>query len=369
MCKKMLLVYGGLTHLVSMVQATREEARVMAEEEEEEEEIAVGDEATQSMAISALLSLAHHCSRRPPTKRRLSAGLAGPVDKFHPIACSPLLPPSKRQRRDSFLALNELTPVLNPPSSPLPPPPPPPPLSSPPPPPALCHYIDTDHTPFDLVVLTTYNDCKDRFPVHRSILMEASEVFRVMLGGRYQESSAEQVHLKGVVPSAFESLLHHMYGCAWDCPMLQWSRGLVPLSSGKQLELNRKQCHSEIVQAMFCSSSSSSSSSMHPAATNMTQEDSSMLHCLEVLACANQFFVTSLSLECESRLTLCLSPVNLVPMFLFSQLHGSERLAHSCISYLVGMSCPLRQRELFKQLLQSPDSDKCLQRIEEMFNQ
>ena len=326
----MLLTYNGLHHLTSMAEIDHKEDEGESEEKMEGneketnvvEEDKMKNEVTQSMAITALLSLAQNCSKHPNLKRKLSGGRAWSIDRSH---SSPVMP-AKRQRRGSF---SEPTPCTSiafvlPASS------------------SFCRFIDTDHTPFDLVVVTSYKESKESFAVHRRQLMECSEVFSVMLGGGYRESSSMQIHLQEVLPTAFESLLHHVYGCSWNC-------------SGKRLNLQSEQS-SEEIRAIF--------------STHSTNQDDIMMRTLEMLACANQFFVASLVADCEMRLTASISPDNLVPLFVFSQLHGSETLARSCVTHLINLPSSSLQRNLFKQLLQSSDcSCKCLRIIESMFQQ
>lgn len=346
-CRRMLLMYGGLHYLISMIEGDQQslegtdmsETREGIEKDKENVEVKVCvDEVAQSMAIAAMLSLAQNLSKNPSLKRQLSTRKST-AEQYHSVMPSPL-PPSKRQRSESFeptLATTETVFSFLPQ----------PPLS-----PAYCRYMDSDHTPFDLVIATSYEESQGSFAVHRSQLMENSQVFNVMLGGVYQEALSEQVHLKGVVPSAFESLLHHIYGCSWNCV-------------GRRLRNHpeKTRTYSDEVEVMFASAFPS------PVSPTTSQEEGGlMLHCLEVLACANQFFVASLIAQCELRLTASISLTNLVPLFIFSQLHGSERLARSCITHLVNMPSSSHQRDLFKQLLESSDcSCKCLRIIEEMF--
>ena len=277
---------------------------------------------TQSMAITALLSLVQHCSKLPNLKkRRLSGNHTLSANQSH---STPVMP-AKRQRSGAFSEPASCTDSALLPSAPL----------------SFCRYRDTDHTPFDLIVMTSYKERKQSFSVHRRLLMECSEVFRAMLGGSYRESSSMQVNLHEVLPTAFESLLHHVYGCCWNC-------------TGNRLDSNLEQS-SEEIRTIFSILLSSYSSS-------------DVIHTLEVFACANQFFIPSLVAECEMRLVASISPDNLVPLFLFAQLHDSETLSRSCVTHLINLSSSSLKKKLFKQLLQSSDcSCKFLHIIESMF--
>ena len=325
-CRRMLLKYSGLHHLTSMAKMTYEENGEKIEEEGNEESSATEEEkkkeVTQSMAIAVLLSLAQNFNKLPNLKRKLSGSS---IDQSH----SSSMLPAKQQRRGSFSEPTPCTSIALPLTAPS----------------SFCRYVDTDHTPFDLIVMTSYKERKQSFSVHRRQLRESSEVFNVMLGGSYRESSSMQINLHDVLPTAFESLLHHVYGCCWNC-------------TGKKLNLDLEQS-SEEVAAIFSNLLSSHSSS----------QGSDMLRTLEVFACANQFFIPGLVAECEMRLVASISPDNLVPLFVFSLLHDSETLAYNCVTHLINISSSILQRNLLKQLLMqsSECSSKCLHIIESMF--
>ena len=343
-CQKMLLSYYGLHNLLQLSQGKLVSSKSMCSsslsttiEEDHESELNKDttsedtendrvSESTQLMSIGTLLFLAHHFHRNPVRKRRHSytsdRSLTSPrqqsFQKFFRYESTPPEIVSTKEASPSPIAAAPTTP--------------------------LCLYRDFDHWPFDTKI---YLDGGHTFPVHRCLLIESSDVFGVMLSGRYHESSSSDINLHKVPPSAFESLLHHMYGCTFSC-----------------CTNTIKCCHSDddnedyemdlIINEII----SPLDEGVQPL----------VKHCLRVLICSNQFFVSTLLVRCEQYLQDYLRVDNIVPMFLFSQLHQSHLLARKCIQCFVSMKYSHKQNDIFQELIESQDSEKFLQMIEDLFS-
>ena len=281
-------------------------------------------ESTQLMSIGTLLFLAHHFHLNPARKRRHSYTSDRSVT-------------SPRQQSFQKLFRYESTPpeilyTKEPSPSPI--------VAAPTTP--LCLYRDFDHWPFDTII---YLDSGHTFPVHHCLLIESSDVFAVMLSGRYHESSSSDIHLHKVPPAAFKSLLHHMYGCSFTC----CTDTINCCHSDDNNEDYEMDLINEIISPL--------DKGVQPL----------VKHFLQVLICSNQFFVSTLLVRCEQYLQDYLKVDNIVPMFLFSQLHQSHSLARKCIQYFVSMKYDHKQNDIFKELIESQDSKKFLQMIEDLF--
>ena len=224
-----------------------------------------------------------------------------------------------------------------------------------------CRYQDSDHCPFDYMVILHQNGTGTsrhgsgteqlvKLPVHREVLMEASEVFSGMLGGHFIESCTSEVVLKDVDPQAFRSVLHHMYGCGWLC-----KEAVKCLSH-------------DLSHDQSCDLENISDSTMAAVSSNfdLPSEHSDVMHTLRCLATASQFLLGSMCRECERHAATFLATSTVVPLFLFSQLHGSCWLAEECVRYMVGLPPSLQRRECLLELASSVEGDTALEMVERL---
>ena len=215
-----------------------------------------------------------------------------------------------------------------------------------------CRYHDSDHWPFDYVIAlhqngtgTTQHGSGTKqticLPAHRAVLMEASEVFNGMLGGHFIESTNSEVFLKDVDVKAFCSVLHHMYGCGWQCS-----------------EVTKHHSHDESCD-LSCDHNNISDSTMAAVTSNfdLPHERVDVLHTLRCLATASQFLLGSLCGLCECRAVRFLRVTTVVPLFIFSQIHGSCWLAERCVQFVVDLSPSLQRRTCLLQLTSCAEGD------------
>ena len=216
--------------------------------------------------------------------------------------------------------------------------PPPPPLSS-----SLCFYRDFDHWPFDTSIVLD-NDVA--LPVHRRLLVEASEVFSVMFSGSYKESNDSTVRLRYVCPSSFESVVHHVYGCGFHCE----GRGrLVEEMDGTESYSDK--LIEEIVGPI-----------------NEEEGQEEAWHFLRVMVLANQFFIPSLLRAVQDAFLKYLSLGNVTPVFLFSQMHQCSMLSDASVRLLVSHGPGGSQSDAYLSLVESIECDELLQSIVTVFH-
>lgn len=287
----------------------------LASSEEREEQ--------QMMAIDSLLTLAQNVGRGH--KRRGSFEEEGP-------------PPAKRRRLDPSPTDTSLY------------------FSAAP---SHCKYRDSDHCPFDLIIVVGNAENTTRLPVHRSCLMESSKVFAVMFGGQYQESSLTEIYIKDVPPLAFKSMVHHAYGCGWPCPSVldkilhsetpcsDVTQDCDPVGEVADLTSRLTQPVVEEVVASF----------------DFLEDRRQARHCLQALACASRFLLPELCAQCEYSAASYLTPTNVVAMFHFSQLHQSLYLAERCLRLVVALPHSELRRRVFRDLLSSPEGPEALEML------
>lgn len=223
-----------------------------------------------------------------------------------------------------------------------------------------CRYHDSDHCPFDFEILLHQNGTETAqhrsgtqqtvcLPVHRAVLMEASEVFAVMLGGQYLESGLKEVLLKNVHPQAFRSIVHHMYGCGWLC-----TEATADLQASSH--------------DLSCDRSDISDSTMAAVTSNfeLQNEHVYVLHTLRCLAAASQFLLSSLCGECERQAAAYFSTASVVPLFMFAQLHQSCWLAEDCVKYIVGLPPSLQRRLCLLELASCGEGDTALDMVQRL---
>ena len=220
-----------------------------------------------------------------------------------------------------------------------------------------CRYIDTDHRPFDLtIVLHSPARQQLQVQVHKAKLMEESDVFRVMLAGSYKESLCTEVHIHSVALRGFLSLLHHIYGCGWEC-------GAMLDKVYRRPDDDEEEEGSNIIVSSQSDVVSESSDILLEAVTSAckSKEDAHKVqHCLQVLACAGRFLLPDLITLSEHAAVKYLSPDNLVPMFHFAQFHQCFCLAESCMRALLGLPHTRLRTDLFKELLTSGEGEAAI---------
>ena len=299
----------------------------------------------QSMALDSLLQLAHNMIRPSSRKRRHSY----PSTSDDSLLDG--LPPSKAPRlslsHQESLPVELTTPQSCGPSlaqnlkkSAL----------------TKCRYADYDHCPFDMVITVENKGSSPQQPppplsmqVHRSMLIENSDVFAVMLGGQYMESSRSEVVLHKIPPLAFLSVIHHTYGCGWQCD--------------KVIE---RVCEPEYFAASNVGSNEDESVSRHELNLSLTSdllisqivdkcagetEKRLAEHCLQVLSCAGMFLLPELVTLCEHEAVRYLVPDNISAMFRFAELHWCLCLAESCVRSLVNLPHSNQRTEILRDVI------------------
>ena len=227
----------------------------------------------------------------------------------------------------------------------------------------VCRYHDSDHCPFDFVVVLSQpgagagqtSGSVVRLPVHRNVVMEASEVFRVMLGGHYLESGSSEVFLKDVHPQAFRSIVHHMYGCGWLCGKA--TSDLVTPSA---------ESHDQSGDQQDCCDVTDSTIAAVSLNFDLPSEQAAVSHTLRCLATASRFLLSSLCGESERQAAGLLSRATAVPLFLFSQLHQSCWLAEQSVRCVVGLPPSLPRRACLLQLAASAEGDTAMDMLQRL---
>lgn len=247
----------------------------------------------------------------------------------------------------------------------------------------FCCYHDSDHCPFDLTVVVSDKHTTLQMPVHRSILSESSDVFSVMLSGHYKEALCNEVCIREVPPLAFMSLLHHIYGCGWLCPVVMeevLKRENMNNSSDCELMTtthisncrSTDDANSSIDVNTQVSEKPFTASTVHAATEVMikevchcTRDYRTAAHCLQVLTCAGQFLLPELMALCEHHFaSSLLCPSNIVPVFHFARLHQCCCLAESCLHCVVAMPHSELRREIFGELVASSEGTSVLVMID-----
>lgn len=307
----------------------------------------------QSMALDSLLQLAQTMIRPSARKRRHS--FPSTSDDFFDG-----LPPSKTPRlslsHQESLPVDFCTPQIPAPS------------------PVVqnlisgctkCRYADYDHCPFDMVITVENEGSSPQSPqplsiqVHRAMLVDNSDVFAVMLGGQYMESSCSEVVLHKIPPLAFLSVIHHTYGCGWQC--------------AKVIE--------RVAESEYCSSVTVSDvvsdQSVCQDRVNLSLTSDLLIsqvvdkcvgetekrlagHCLQVLSCAGMFLLPELVTLCEHEAVRYLVPNNVSAMFQFAELHWCMCLAESCLRSLVNLPHSSQRTDILRDILESPQGETAL---------
>ena len=326
-CHKMLVSYGGLQNLLLLVQdkpVTTPCACTKPKGESSKDTTAVlpdngnlysvcNSELLHSLSIGTLLFLAYYYFKVPVRKRRTSCNDSIKIlSKLY-----------KCEANDDTVVMTTNTESTS----------------------EYCLYKDFDHYPFDTLVAL---DDQGVFPVHRSLLMESSEVFAVMLSGRYQESASNQIYLHQISSLAFEVLVHHMYGCEFNSSECKFNSSPTDVNTVIDDDLVNNIIYSIDERE-------------DPPARKLIKRT------LLALVCADQFFLSSLKQKCEELLQRFINCSNVVLMFTFSQYHQCIQLSKKCVEFLISLDQGELQKRLFVQLLESHDSQTFLQIVESLF--
>ena len=218
-----------------------------------------------------------------------------------------------------------------------------------------CRFVDTDHFPFDLTIIVhnPTGECLN-LQVHRSTLAEESDVFRVMLGGHYKESSSREIHIHSVSLHGFLSLIHFIYGCGWPCRSVRSQVSeMVQIGTG----MTSAECSSSDIT--YEATEQLLSYIMAPYKSKEEADEAEC--CLRVLVCAGQFLLPELIILCEHAAVNYLLPANIVAMFNFSQLHQCFCLGKNCIRALVILPHSKLRTDICRELLASPEAEAALQ--------
>lgn len=335
LCQRMMLGYGGFHCLCRLSQDDT-------------------DDDLQAMALDSLLQLAHTMIRPSSRKRRHSYSTSDDLVDIPP--------PSKVPRLNFSLSHQEPLPSL--------------PLADIPSMIAqaissnentTCKYRDSDHCPFDMVI-TVKNEGSDSLSiqVHKSMLVNISDVFAVMLGGQYMESSCNEVVLHKIPPLGFLSVIHHAYGCGWQCHHV-----LERVREAEWVPV----CESNIEDDTFSQErlnlSWTSDVFISQVADKCAGEREKKLarHCLQVLSLAGMFLLPELVMLCEHEAVNYLIPNNVSAMFRFAELHRCLCLAESCVRSVVNLHHSKERTEILRDIITSPQGETALNIIKVFLQQ
>lgn len=298
------------------------------------------DDDLQAMALDSLLQLAHTMIR--PHSRKRSHSYSSSDD------LTDVAPPSKVPRRN-FSFFHQEPSLL--PSLPLPDIP------------SLnaqamssnkttsCRYRDSDHCPFDMVITVKNDGCDSlSIQVHKSTLVNISDVFAVMLGGQYMESSCSEVVLHKIPPLAFLSVIHHTYGCGWQCPSV-----LVRVREAEWLPVCKSDVECDTFSQEGLNLSWTSDVFISQVADKCMGETEKKLarHCLQVLSCAGMFLLPELVMLCEHEAVAYLVPDNVSAMFQFAEFQRCLCLAESCMRSVVNLQHSQERTEILRDIIMS----------------
>ena len=216
-----------------------------------------------------------------------------------------------------------------------------------------CRFADSDHCPFDLtLVIHTPSEDRLRLQVHKSVLAEVSDVFKVMFGGHYKESSSGRVHIHSVPICGFLSMIHFLYGCDWNCRS-------VTNQLSKLLQGDVSSCEESLSPDVIFEATEQLSRDIKSSCN--TEEDAEEAErCLQTMVCAGRFLLPDLIRLCEHAAAKYITPGNVVAMFNFSQLHQCFCLGESCVRALLTMPHSQLRTDTFGELLASPEAEAAL---------
>ena len=291
------------------------------------------------LAVDSMLTLAHHMQKQRHKRRYMSVRLGINARKF-PFSRLDVSFQDLSLSEPQAFPLQVCEPAVgDPPTEAVP---------------HYCKYMDTDYHPFDLTLLLhSPSGSTLRVPVHKSTLVDHSDVFRVMLDGSYRESSSGEVHIHSISPSGFVSMLHHLYGCGWKCKAV-----------GDQVKRTVEPCGMEVaVNSDLLSETSGALLDVIVSGCRDCEEGVRVEHCLQVLACAGRFLLPDLVTLTEHETVRYLCAGNVVAVFHFARLHQCFCLSESCVRILVNLPHLKLRTEIFKDLLASSEGEAAIQII------
>ena len=217
-----------------------------------------------------------------------------------------------------------------------------------------CRYMDSDQRPFDLTLLvhTPLGD-KLQLQVHKSILAEESDVFKVMLSGHYKESSSGEVAIHSVPICGVVSMIHYLYGCSWKCPHIQSKLSKETLQRG--VSPGDPSSSSDVIYA-----ATQQLLDVITSSCDSDQNGRELDQCLQTMVCAGRFLLPDLIMQCEHGADRYITPGNVVAMFNFSLLHQCFCLGESCLRFLLNLPHSQLRTDTFGQLLSSPEAESAL---------
>ena len=311
------------------------------------------DDNLQAMALDSLLQLAHTMIKPSPRKRRHSYSTSEDLLDIMPPNKAPRLSVSSVEPHPAdTLSLPPSLLRLMPCSR----------LNK-------CRYIDHDHCPFDMVI-TVKNEGSSplSMQVHKSMLVDLSDVFAVMLGGQYLESSCSEVVLNKLPPLAFLSLIHHAYGCGWQCSSVM-ERVLESDWLNVAATDDDKELYSSRQERLNLSLTSDLLISRVVDKCVSDSEKRLACHCLQVLSCAGMFLLPELVTLCEHKAVNYLVPDNVSSMFSFAELHWCLCLAESCVRSVVHLPHSQKRTETLRDIVESPQGETALNIIKVFLEQ
>ena len=200
-----------------------------------------------------------------------------------------------------------------------------------------------------------------------------------MLKGSFAESKSGQIVLRGICPRAFLAILHHLYGCNWNCALVEQELNSLSSVCSQQEDSfgNKNHPLSDVSSDSITSDSLNSDnllSLVFATKTSKAEENKQCFiearQCLEVLACANRFLLTDLCTACEKQLCNCLplnsTGIHLPSLFAYCQIHEAKILPQLILDYiLLKLGNPSLCSKLFHEILAGPTGYAALMLIKD----
>ena len=246
-----------------------------------------------------------------------------------------------------------------------------------------CQYKADPSRPFNVEIIVFPNGTKMdyyyRFLAHKEILSEISDVFCAMLGGSFAESRSGRIVLRSVCPRAFLAILHHLYGCNWNCAQVEQHLDIFvtnicieeyrtvykdpDFSSGAIDGSANDLLNSDNLLSLIFTAKTKEAKQNEDRFVEARQ-------CLELLACANQFLLMDLCTVCEEQfcsfLPLDSAGIHLPSLFAYCQIHEAKILPQSILDYiLLQLGNPSLCLKLFHEILAGPTGYAALMLIKD----
>ena len=176
----------------------------------------------------------------------------------------------------------------------------------------------------------------------RDLIRKHSKMFDRMFDPIYTESTKTIVHLTDVNEQAFVTLMHFVHGC--------------------KLRLD---CYRECISCLFtgCENEEPNNGRALPHDDKSVSEQ--WRFTMDLLSCAERFFVHVLKERCEDLLVGELSDENVVEIYLLSRWNNCDILTtESVIHLLTKVRCPKLRTQFFMEILLSHEKDHFLDQID-----